>query len=54
MSQATAQRAENANEELSQQAAIARDLSTAAEGELTVWENQSQNGTMYNTTIGNS
>jgi hypothetical protein len=55
MSQATAQRAENANEEPSQQPGN-RPRSKHRHGgvELTVWENPSANGTMYNTTVSNS
>jgi hypothetical protein len=55
MSQATAQPAENANEEPGQQPGNRPRFKYRHGGvELTVWENQTQNGTMYNTTISNS
>jgi hypothetical protein len=55
MSQATAQRAANANEEEAQQPGNRPVLKYRHGGiELAVWPNQTENGVMYNTTIGNS
>jgi hypothetical protein len=55
MTQATAQRAANANEEEPQQPGNRPVLRYRHGGlELTVWPNQTENGIMYNTTISNS
>ena len=55
MSQATAQRAANANEEEAPQPGNRPVLKYRHGGlELTVWPNQTENGIMYNTTISNS
>ncbi len=54
MSQATAQRAANANEDTTQQPGNRPALKYRHGGlELAVWTNQTENGTMYNTTISN-
>jgi hypothetical protein len=55
MTQATAQRAANANEEEAQQPGNRPVLKYRHGGlELAVWPNQTENGLMYNTTVSNS
>jgi hypothetical protein len=55
MSQASAQRAVSANEDPASQPGNRPKFKHRHGGvELTVWENQTENGAMYNTTISNS